>query len=654
MKPLNFFCIVLFFCASTVFSQENFSFQFGKLTQHEMNMTKYELDSTAEAVVIYETGKYYFQGDDASGKFKLHMDKQLKIKILKQAGLKYADIEIPYYESGNEFETVTVNEATTYNYENNQLIRSKLDTKNIFREKMNDDWYRAKFSMPNVKEGSVIEIDYSIVSPFLFNLHDWEFQHDIPVISSNLELRIIPYYEYIYVMRGSSKFDEYSQVPMINEIHWGNLVYREMQIKIGRKNIPAFRDEEFITSPNDYRNMIQFQLSRIHYPRGGQNDIMSTWPALANDFLKDELFGKYIDAAEKAGKKIVPTLNLDSKTDAEKIRIITEYVKANYNWNGIITKFAREKAAKIITNKTGNSAELNLLLLALLRQAGIAAKPLMLSTRGHGQIPSDYPFQQFFNYVIVLVENGNDKIFLDATEPMLAFNELPTHCINVLGLIIEKNSDKWVNTEQNELSNTEMEFNISFTEDLNVQKTHVNCTAFLYDAFKYRKIYYGETQRLKEYLEKQGITSPTNINVKNQDDSEQPFIFSFDTETQVNTAPDKLFISPFLKLAPQDNIFKQNTRTLPVDMILRDGGSYKATIDIPAGYKIEYLPKALNQEGKIIDLHYKAEQQGSSIIVEAGYAFKSSMYDAKLYTALKYSYNEVIKTLNEMIVLVKE
>lgn len=654
MKPQNYFCIVLFFCASTVFAQENYSFQFGKLTQHEVEMTKYELDSTAEAVVVYEMGKYYFLGDDASGRFKLRMDKQLKIKILKQAGLKYADIEIPYYESGNEFETVKVNEATTYNYENNQLIRSKLDTKNIFNEKTDENWHRAKFSMPNVKEGSIIEIDYSIVSPFLFNLHDWEFQHDIPVVSSNLELRIIPYYEYVYIMRGASKFDEYSQEAMTNEIRWGNLLYREMQIKMGRKNIPAFRDEEFITSPNDYKNMIQFQLSVIHYPRGGENKIMSTWPALANDFLKDELFGKYIEAAEKASKKIVPTLNLDGKTDAEKIQIITEYVKANYNWNGTITKFAREKAAKIITNKTGNSAELNLLLLALLRQAGIAAKPLVLSTRGHGQIPTNYPFQQFFNYVIVLVENGDDKISLDATEPMLAFNELPTRCINVKGLIIEKNSDKWVEIEQNELSHTEKEFSIGFTEDRSVQKTHVNYTAFSYDAFKYRKIYYGETQRLKEYLEKQSITSPTNINVKNYDDSEQPFMFSFDTESQANTATDKLFISPFLKLAPQDNIFKQNERTLPVDMILRDGGSYKATIEIPAGYKVEYLPKTLNHEGLIIDLHYKAEQHGNSVIVEADYAFKKSMYEAKLYAALKFSYNDVIKKLNEMIVLAKE
>jgi hypothetical protein len=508
--------------------------------------------------------------------------------------------------------------------------------------------------MPNVKEGSIIEIDYSIESPFIFNLHDWEFQHDIPVISSKLELRIIPYYEYVYIMRGSSKFDEYSQTEQTNDIRWGNLLYREMLIKMGRKNVPAFRDEEFITSPNDYRNMILFQLSRVHYPTGGKNDIMTTWPAMSNDFLKDESFGKYIGAAEKAGKKIIPTLNLNDKTDAEKIQTILKYVKANYNWNGIITKFAGEKAAKVITNKTGNSAELNLLLLALLRQAGIAAKPLMLSTRGHGLIPTDYPFQQFFNYVIVLVENGDNKLFLDATEPMLAFNELPTRCINVVGLVIEKNSDKWIGIEHNELSHTEKEFTIGFTEDLSTQKTHVNYTAFSYDAFQYRKIYYGETQRLKEYLEKQGITSPANLKVEYYNDSERPFMFSFDTEATVNGVPDKLFISPFLKLAPQDNIFKQNKRTLPVDMILRDGGSYKATIEIPAGYKVEYLPKEINHDGKIVEMHYKAEQHDNSITVEAGYVFKKSIYEAKDYTALKFSYNEVIKVFNEMIVLVKE
>jgi hypothetical protein len=648
----SFFITLCFLCIPCIQAQ-NYTRESGKVTQYEADMTSYDKDPDAEAVILYETGKAYFQGDDASHQFLLHIDKSIKIKILKQAGLKYGEIEIPIYESENKIESLWIKEAITYNVDNGILVKTPLDIKTVYEEKMNKNWHVKKFAMPNVKEGSIIEIEYQIKSPFYFNLREWEFQHRIPVVYSCFELRMIPYYEYVYIAKGFSRFNEFSNQLLNSEVRWGNLLYKEMQYKMGLKDIPAFKDEDFISSENDYRMILNFQLSKIHYPQGGQSEIMTTWPKMCNDFLKDEDFGKYINSAEKEAKNILPLLALDGKTPGEKIKIIANYVKFNYNWNGSFDKFARKKVSQTIKEKTGNSAELNLLMLGLLTKAGIEAKPVLLSTRAHGIVDVSYPFQQFLNYVIVKATDGDKDLFLDATESMLLYNELPERCLGIRGLVVEKNSEEWVEITQDDRALTEKHFEIRCQDDLSSVEAKVTYTAYDYDAFNYRKTYYGDEQNLKNFLSKNGVTIVENMDVQSYNDAEQPFVFSFDTQATINKTSDKLFIAPFLNQAPRENIFKQDQRTLPVDMIYRHAGTYISTIEIPAGYKVETLPPEKNYNNKTNTIQYKAEQKGNTIEITAHYEFKKSIYEAKEYPVLKVSYSEIIKLFNEMIVLSK-
>jgi hypothetical protein len=651
MKKQFIITAICFLCIPCIQAQ-NYTRELGKVTQYEMDMASYDQDPDAEAVILYEIGEAFFQGDDVSHQFLLHINKTIKIKILKQAGLKYGEIEIPIYESDDEREKLWIKEATTYNFEDGLLVKTPLEGKTVYEEKINKNWFVKKFAMPNLKEGSIIEIDYQISSPFYFNLREWEFQHKIPVVYSCFDVRMNPYYEYAYIAKGFTTFDEFSNQVLNNEVRWGNLLYKEMQYKMGMKDIPAFKDEDFISSVNDYRMSLNFQLSKLHFPQGGNKEIMTTWPLMCNDFLKSEDFGKYIRSVEKETKNILPALALDGKTPDEKIKIITDYVKFNYNWNGFTDKFARNKISKIIKEKTGNSAELNLLLLGLLKKAGIEAKPVVLSTRSHGIINVNYPFQQFLNYVIVKID-GEKDLFLDATESMLPYNELPVRCLNVKGLLVEKDSEQWLDIQQEDLALTEKHFDIHCQKDLTSVNAKVSYTAYAYDALEYRKTYYGDVQNLKDFFSKKEGNITGNIDVQSYEDVEQAFVFSFDTQTQINKTSDKLFIAPFLNQAPKENIFRQDQRTLPVDMIYRHAGTYVSTIEIPEGYKVEPWPQEKSYNNKTVIIQYKAEQKGNAIEVTAHYEFKKSIYEAKDYPILKVSYNEIIKLFNEMIVLSK-
>jgi hypothetical protein len=48
-------------------------------------------------------------------------------------------------------------EGITYNLENNKIVKTKLNKKNFFISKFSENRKSVTFTLPNVKEGSIIE-----------------------------------------------------------------------------------------------------------------------------------------------------------------------------------------------------------------------------------------------------------------------------------------------------------------------------------------------------------------------------------------------------------------------------------------------------------------------------------------------------------------
>ena len=635
-------------------AQENYSEEYGKITQYEASMTEYPVDPDAEAVVIYDIGTNYFYGDNTQG-FLLNMEKRTKVKILKAAGTDYAKIEIPFFKDGNNEESVTDIEAIIYNSENGKLSKTFLDPKKIFVEKINNDVSIMKIALPDVREGSIIEYKYHIVTPFFFHMRKWNFQQKIPVIHSKLTYRAIPYYEYTYIARGSRQFDEFESVTKNQEIRFGSLVYQEKVYTFGMKNLPAFKDEEFISAEEDYMVSLNFQISKIYFPYGGFQNYISTWPALCDDFLKKDVFGKYIKDSEKAGKKLLPTLDLANKTQLEQAIELSQYVKTMYKWDGTNGKFANDKLSTFLKTKSGNAAEINLYLIGLLKAANITVHPVVLSTRKNGAISKSHPFQQFLNYVIALIRIDGKEYFIDATEPRLNFDELPIRCTNVEALIVKPKTEEWIITAQKEVATSRKAFKIKIIPEQQLLKVNIDYKLLGNDAYLFRNIYEDKNDNLTDYFKKNNnVNIEDSLIVENYSDTNQPFKFSFNSSTSFENASGKLFIHPFCNLSVSDNMFKQTTRSLPIDLIYLRSVEYKSEIEIPEGYKIEYLPKELNHDGRLMTVSYIAKKIDNKIEVSAKYFFNTNMYDAKDYQGLKHSYAQIIKQFTDMIVLVKE
>lgn len=649
------FISLLFLISLSMYTQENYTQEYGKVTQYEMSMTEYPLDKDAEAVVLYDKGEYFFRGNSGRG-FLLYMTRQTKIKVLKQAGISYATFEIPYYiEDRQNSELVEGIEAITYNFEDGKLNKVDLNPKNIFEEKVDNKWSIKKVTLSDVRPGSVIEIKYTISTPFFFNMRRWSFQRKIPVVDSKLRYRAIPYYEYTYLMRGATKFDELQTEASAFDTHFGSLVYKELIYNFGMKNLPAFKDEEFITSEKDYMVALDFQLSKIYYPRGGQKDIITTWPQMCDEFLKDDNFGKYIKDAEKEGKKILPTLALDTEIPLKRTEELAKYVKRMYNWNGDNSKYSSGKLADFLKRKTGNSADINLYLIGLLKAANIDANPVVMSTRGNGIIQSSHPFQQLLDYVLVEVSIDNKKYYIDATEPLLYFTDLPKRCMSVAGLVVKPKSEEWIFIKQKQLSMTQHSLKVNIFPDQNKIEVNAKYGSIGYNAYFYRNIYLGKDDNLVKYLQNSlKIQTVDSINIETNEDLNKPFKFSFKFDLPLEQSSNKLFINPFCNIQEKDNLFKQSSRTLPVDLIYLQGNSYVSSFQIPEGYKIDFLPADISLSDELISILYNAKVDGNTIYVNASYSLNKNVYEANDYLSLKMSFANMINKFSEMIVLVKE
>lgn len=642
---------LLFFLCSSVYGQ-NYSKEFGKVGKDEIELTKYSRDQSAEAVVLFDKGLSYFGSTDNG--FNVIYERTTRVKVLSSAGIKWANVEIPFYQEGNIYEKIFDIKVNTYNFENGVLNRTSINDISSFDEKLNNYWNVKKFAIPDVKEGSIIEYTYKISSQYHFNLRDWEFQWKIPVVYSEYTVKMIPFYEYTWLLQSANKFD--SQTSYIDKglsRRFGHIDFQDMVHHYVMKDVPAFTDEEFITSVNDYIIKIDFQLAYINNINGTRINVITTWDEMIKDLLKESEFGKYVEKSKKIAEKIIDVPTIILKKDSDKFNYVLDYVKDNYNWNSIYTKYALKTPDKFVKEKIGNSAEINLFTIGLLNKVGIEAYPVLISTRSNGKVKSDYPFLHFFNNVIIVATINSKKVLSDATGVLLKNDRMSAECINDKGLIVKKGTVDWVKLEALFPSETETNMQIEIKD--NELISSVKTTATEYEANYYRTSLPKNVSELKEKLESKYFdVIDSTIKIENQIEKFKPFLFSYSTKSNVEIIDDKIYIQPFLNEPIAVNPLKQSFRIYPIDMNYPKKRIFHSTIKVPEGYQPEYIPKESKIKNDQFEMNYVIIKTAYEIQVRFEYYFKNSVYSSFDYFKVKNYFAEIVKNGSDKIVFSKK
>ncbi len=635
-----------------VFAQTSL-YKLPKVNIYDLKQTHCPIDSSADAQIIYDYGKTRFIKE--GGALKFQFEKTTRIQIFNPDGLEQANVAIEYYDEDRDTrETIDYFKGTSYTLDGNEILEQTVRRGALFDERLNKYWSQKKYAFPNVQPGTIIEYSYIITSPFLAHVRDWEFQSDIPIRKSKFSISICPYVSYIMINRGFLEYDKENKYTESFGSGDGSSVVYEWEMH----DVPAFQDEKYITSREDYIMSIRFQLEKIYGFNGGHRSFSSTWPELINELLKEsDAFGGYIKENNQYVSEIMLDMNLDDKPQMEKIRTITRYVKENFTPNGYGGKYTSQKKKDVIKTKSGSIPEINLLLLSMLRNEGIDSHPLLISTRLHGKPELNYPMLSSFNYVAVIVNLEEGGLILDGTDPLLPVGMLPDECINEYGLEvrkIKKNEEALfypLNLIQPDKEKTQIL--MKYNPDSSNISVQISSRINGYSARNSRKaiIEHGK-ESMVEKLCPISVKSQ-NIKISNLDDINRDLVINYTYEIPVTIVGNKLILEPFQVNSYKKPFLTEEERKYPVDFGYESDDKYIFTFQIPDGYEVDYLPDNYSQSMLDNSLIHNIIVTNKANIVQVMSEVKQlkSRFEPEEYNNLKSFYDKVVEHHNQKIIL---
>lgn len=631
-KLFPLFIILVFYTKSIA---QNF--ELGKVTITELQEKRHPKDSTANAVVLFKKGEVYFEDLTTITRVRT------KIKIYKKEGFEWANEEISHYING---ESVSFSNATTYNLVDGKIEKIKLKKEGEFEQKINKYFSQKKITMPNVREGSIIEYEYTIRSGNFGSLRDWYFQTSIPVNYSEFKVKI-PYFLTFNKRTKGFLYPKISSEPTYN---------RETSEVYKLENIPSMKEESLVNNINNYRAGISYELALVNLPGYVYKSFSTDWNAVTKTIYEDSDFGTELNKTSYFEEDLNPLIK-GLTNNEEKTAVIFNYVKSAVKWNKYTGYSCNDGVKKAYKDKIGNVAEINLMLIAMLRFAGLNANPVLISTRDNGI--ALFPSRTAFNYVIASVEMPEGNILLDATEKYAEINVLPLNDLNWIGRLIRKDgTSEEVDLMPKKISNDIVTMN--YLVDLEGKISGKIRHQFTdHKALEYRK----KVEDIKEDIYLENLENENQkIEIKeysrtNEKDLKLPVVetYSFTGSNLTEIIGDKIYINPMLFYTHHENPFKQEVREYPVDYGYSFLDKYAINIQIPDGYKIETLPASgiFSMQDDLGTFKFMTSSSGNTINVIVLHQINTPIISSEYYDMLKEFYQKMIDKQNEKIVLVK-
>lgn len=655
---IMFFLLV---CFSTIKAQE---IKLGKVSIAELQEKQHPKDTTAVAAVLYKKGRTFFTYDVKKG-FIMNHEFTYRIKIYKKEGLSWANFEVPYYIGYENLsdEMLSFSDAVTYNLEGGAVVKTKLNSEGSFKTKVDENWKKATISLPNVKVGSIIEFSYLLKSENLVKFPVYDFQYSIPVNYAEYKTEVPEYYIYKTILKGyvdvksDSKFITGS-VTYANEYgQTRSMSYKQISSSYFAKDIPSLKGEEYVDNIKNYQASIHNELERTRFPDQPVKDYTITWEGVAKTIFESKDFGKQLELTDYLVKDLRMLLN-NVESKEQRLKVVFKFVQDKMNWNHEYGCFTDKGVLKAYEERTGNVAEINFILINMLRLAGISADPVLLSTIKHG-VPV-FPSRTVFNYVVAMAEIDGKSILLDATHKYTTQNILPIEALNWKGRLIKADGTSTeVDLDPSTVSVHSSNLLLKLDETGRISGDCISRKTN-YEAYSFRDRY--AEMKTDNYIEKlESSFNGIEISNYSMENSKTDFLlpvderFTFKTTNFTESIGKELFINPLLFYKLNKNPFNQEERKLPVYLGYPTLKKYNIFIEIPDGYEIESIPKGINlssDDGSFV-FRYMIGRNDNKIQIVLQTEFKKSSIPASDYVMLKDFYQKIIDTEKERIVLKK-
>ncbi|MBN1182870.1 MAG: DUF3857 domain-containing protein [Bacteroidales bacterium] len=670
---------------------------YGKVSDSEVTMTYYEQDMNAPAVILGDNGNGYFIYTEDYG-FQIMYTRHLRVKIINDDGFVYGKLRIPLYSPrGTQLEylserkdlSVQMNDrklsfveeiiefkGSTYNIESGKIVKSKVSINDLNTEEGDQDFKYAIISMPDIKPGSVFEVQYTIRSDYIFYPRIWQFQYDIPVVEGHyvFEAPEIYHYKFRTINNGilqTNQIREWKDYTFSVSSTFvaalyggrvsGNIYTFRLDInkyEFNVQNVPAYKSEKLSGSPINYKTKVEFELESYEPKYFGLREYYSqSWNDVIKELNEDERFGKLLKN-ENFIKEDIDAINNQSVTDLEKMVLAYKLIQNRIVWNKHMSFLCANSLKKAYNDKSGNIAEINLLLVLLLRNLNIPTDPVILSTRDNGIVNSDRVYYTQFNYLIARAKVGEQYYLLDASEPTNPYNIIPERCLNGKGLVIGELSSDWIDIRTNQISKFTAMASIKLEDNEKITGT-IQTSRDNYLAAQVRnEINQSSDPNIfeKELKRTYPNMNIENYSIENLKEIEEPLKEKMDMLYHVENIDTVISVSPILYFPIDDFLFIAETRQHPIDFIFPRQYKYLLQFTIPDEYNIIKCPEPISlalpdDYGKFT---YQVKQKGNSLQIVCNFSIDKVLFSPDNYEIIRDYSERIRQKLSENIALRKK
>lgn len=635
-------------------------------------MTIYEPDTSAAALVLCNFGDVQF--NLTKGDIRYDFNQHKRIKILKRAGFDEGDVSIPVHSS----EKVRGLQVQVFTPDGEKYTLKNSD---IFEEKVSDNWSLMKFSAPNITEGAILEYRYTKESEHFTQLPEWYFQENIPTVWSEYRLAVPEWFDYIALTQGRNadihETNTHEQSLTVGSSGAGSgsgqtrtKIYTTRYVL---KDVEGLKQEGFITTMDDYYARVRLQLQGITWPNQTYKPFLSTWPELAKNIMDNQL-DEHINK-NRSGKDLFEALSgrLDGAADADaKVKIVYDYLTNSMEWDGRYTTAALDKLDDCFARKTATSGELNLMFISVMKRLGIEVYPLMVSTRSHGRMVELYPIWDQFNHLMALVKYKGELKVVDIGNKHRPIGLSRMNSFNGRGWALLSDQPQWVTLPT------------PTRESVTVVRGSLSEEGVLEGSMQSRQKGYAAVDGREEIADMAGSVVATAGGAAEEKGEEEqgslrkryPDIELTDgkyTGLEDAEAPlgmqvncripgaamvngDFIYFSPVILPAFNENPFKQENRTYPVDVPYTIDERYVIDVTLPEGYEVEEQPEdirmVLPNDGGSFEIVSKVVS--NKLNINCNLKINQIQFQPEEYSSLKKFIDLVMEKQGEQIVLHKK
>ncbi len=615
-----------------------------KFSDADLSKQKSALDENAPAEILYKS--LHFSIDNNTGNLVKKAFYRVKIYD-KDKAEDWLNLEVPLYQNGSNQETLSKMKAFTYNLENGVSVATKVDKSSKYKSKESKYVSISKFAFPNVKNGSVIEYQYEVNSPFLFIVPEIVIETDTPSLYTEYVLDSPSNIAYNVNYTGflSPKHREVEEKTMYGANY---RTYR-----FGYENVKGFKSEKFVNNDMNYRTKISAELHSTNFRE--LKLYSSSWEQIKERLYENEDFGGELKKT-KLAKEHMPAGISGMMDETAKANAIFNYVKNTFTWNKDRGIYTEDGIKKMLETKTGNAAEINLFLVMMMREAGIKADPLTISTVSNGLINIASPNVSNMNFVIAAIRTKDGFHLYDATAKQSSMDQLPPRDWNQFGVLMAKDKVQQLSMINAKTSFTYLTAEAKINDDGSISGTYSDRDTGTYAMFA-KENYDDNADKYKKQYKDNFAIDFNDIDSKVLESGDFESTMKFSSENLIDKIGKKMIINPMLFLSKSSNEFDQtDTRKYLIDFTSPFTRVKKIILEIPEGYTVEEMPKnkKIVTDDKEIEYSYIAEQKGRTVEVISTTKILSPNYPKEYYPAFKQIWGVASKQENQVISLVKK